>query len=94
MTLLAVTVALSGRVRSARRCGGGCDLVDGVADEDVELVRKQVARLPLVADRKLVRLPLHINDEAFADALVAAWREAAASAEKRQPSVRAHAPHR
>jgi uncharacterized protein (UPF0261 family) len=26
-------------------------------------------------DRKLQRLPLHINDEAFADALVAAWRE-------------------
>jgi uncharacterized protein (UPF0261 family)/ABC-type branched-subunit amino acid transport system ATPase component len=31
------------------------------------------------ADRKLLRLPLHVNDEAFADALVAAWREAAAS---------------
>ncbi|MCW5609161.1 MAG: Tm-1-like ATP-binding domain-containing protein [Rubrivivax sp.] len=29
------------------------------------------------ADRKLLRLPLHINDEAFADALVAAWREVA-----------------
>lgn len=28
--------------------------------------------------RKLQRLPLHINDEAFAQALVAAWREAAA----------------
>ncbi len=27
------------------------------------------------AEHKLVRLPLHINDEAFADALVAAWRE-------------------
>ena len=27
---------------------------------------------------KLIRLPLHINDEAFADALVAAWREVAA----------------
>jgi len=26
-------------------------------------------------DRKLVRLPHHINDEAFADALVAAWRD-------------------
>ena len=46
------------------------------------------------ADRKLVRLPLNINDEAFADALVAAWREVQATAEKRQPSVRAHAPHR
>jgi uncharacterized protein (UPF0261 family)/ABC-type branched-subunit amino acid transport system ATPase component len=28
-------------------------------------------------DRKLIRLPLHINDEAFADAVVAAWREIA-----------------
>ena len=46
------------------------------------------------ADRKLVRLPLNINDEAFADALVAAWREAAASAEQRQPSARTHAPNR
>ncbi len=27
------------------------------------------------ADRKLLRLPHHINDEAFADALVAAWRD-------------------
>ncbi|HYN62185.1 MAG TPA: Tm-1-like ATP-binding domain-containing protein, partial [Rubrivivax sp.] len=26
-------------------------------------------------DRRLLKLPLHINDEAFADALVAAWRE-------------------
>jgi uncharacterized protein (UPF0261 family)/ABC-type branched-subunit amino acid transport system ATPase component len=31
------------------------------------------------ADRKLIRLPMHINDEAFADALVAAWREVAAT---------------
>ena len=30
-------------------------------------------------DRKLQRLPLHLNDEAFAEALVAAWRELAAS---------------
>ncbi len=29
------------------------------------------------ADHKLLRLPLHINDEAFAEALVAAWREIA-----------------
>ncbi|MBK6005679.1 Tm-1-like ATP-binding domain-containing protein [Ramlibacter ginsenosidimutans] len=29
-------------------------------------------------DRQLKRLPLHINDEAFAQALVAAWREVAA----------------
>ena len=30
-------------------------------------------------DRKLVRLPLHLNDDAFAEALVAAWREIAVS---------------
>jgi uncharacterized protein (UPF0261 family) len=29
-------------------------------------------------NRKLQRLPLHLNDEAFADALVSAWREIAA----------------
>jgi uncharacterized protein (UPF0261 family) len=31
------------------------------------------------ADRRLQRLPLHLNDEAFADALVAAWHEVAAT---------------
>ena len=31
------------------------------------------------ADRKLQRLPLHINDDAFADALVAAWHEVSRS---------------
>jgi uncharacterized protein (UPF0261 family) len=47
------------------------------------------------ADRKLSRLPLNINDEAFADALVAAWREVAASAEQRPLSARpAYAPNR
>lgn len=35
--------------------------------------------------RKLLRLPLHVNDEAFADALVAAWQEVAGSA----PAARA-----
>ena len=45
------------------------------------------------ADRQLIRLPMHINDEAFADALVAAWREVAASAQ-RHPPARAYAPHR
>jgi uncharacterized protein (UPF0261 family)/ABC-type branched-subunit amino acid transport system ATPase component len=35
-------------------------------------------------ERKLIRLPLHINDEAFADALVAAWREVAATHAKQQ----------
>jgi uncharacterized protein (UPF0261 family)/ABC-type branched-subunit amino acid transport system ATPase component len=33
-------------------------------------------------DRRIVRLPLHINDEAFAQALVAAWREAVAPNER------------
>ena len=43
-----------------------------------------------------LRLPLHINDEAFADALVAAWREVASRAAARAslaPTTR-HAPHR
>ena len=47
-------------------------------------------------NRRLQRLPHHINDEAFADALVAAWREVS-----QQPTThnnhslgRSHAPHR
>ena len=43
-------------------------------------------------NRKLQRLPLHINDEAFADALVAAWREVAPPSTTAQ--IRSHAPHR
>jgi uncharacterized protein (UPF0261 family) len=35
-------------------------------------------------DRKLVRLAHHINDEAFADALVAAWREVSSHHKERQ----------
>ena len=35
--------------------------------------------------RRLLRLPLHVNDEAFADALVAAWQEVSAP----QPAARA-----
>ena len=41
------------------------------------------------ADHQLVRLPHHINDEAFADALVAAWRTVSARKEERT-----HATHR
>ena len=41
---------------------------------------------------RLQRLPLHINDEAFADALVAAWRELAVQNPPTQ--IRSHAPHR
>ena len=36
------------------------------------------------ADRRLMRLPHHINDEAFAQALVAAWREVSAGREARR----------
>ncbi|RYF14740.1 MAG: ABC transporter permease, partial [Comamonadaceae bacterium] len=38
-------------------------------------------------DRKLQRLPLHINDEAFARALVAAWREAAAPRQRTRSAL-------
>ena len=41
-------------------------------------------------NRKLQRLPLHINDEAFADALVAAWHEVSSTSNP----LRTHAPHR
>jgi uncharacterized protein (UPF0261 family)/ABC-type branched-subunit amino acid transport system ATPase component len=44
-------------------------------------------------DRKLMRLPLHVNDEGFADALVAAWHDAAANAAQRATRG-AHAAHR
>ncbi len=44
------------------------------------------------SNRKLQRLPLHINDEAFADALVAAWRDVASPSTPAQ--VRSHAAHR
>jgi uncharacterized protein (UPF0261 family)/ABC-type branched-subunit amino acid transport system ATPase component len=46
------------------------------------------------ADRKLVRLPHQINDDAFVDALVAAWREVAARATSTNSLARSHAPHR
>jgi len=45
------------------------------------------------ADRKLVRLPQHVNDEAFIDALVAAWREVAARSSTTS-LARSYAPHR
>jgi uncharacterized protein (UPF0261 family) len=40
------------------------------------------------ADHKLQRLPMHINDEAFADALVSAWREVAGAASPVRVGVR------
>jgi uncharacterized protein (UPF0261 family) len=44
------------------------------------------------ANRRLQRLPLHINDEAFAHALVAAWREVRAASDNPVES-RNHARH-
>ena len=46
------------------------------------------------ADRKLIRLPHHINDEVFIDALVAAWREVAARTPTTSLARSHHAPHR
>ena len=43
--------------------------------------------------RRLQRLPLHVNDEAFADALVAAWREVSALPSSTQGRT-TYAPHR
>jgi uncharacterized protein (UPF0261 family)/ABC-type branched-subunit amino acid transport system ATPase component len=43
-------------------------------------------------DRRLLKLPHHINDEAFAQALVAAWREVAPHTVR--PLERPHATHR
>jgi uncharacterized protein (UPF0261 family) len=49
---------------------------DPAADRALfEAIEQQFRPAP---NRKLVRLPLHVNDEAFADALLAAWREIAA----------------
>ena len=42
------------------------------------------------SERRLIRLPHHVNDEPFADALVAAWRELA----RLQPASSRHAAHR
>jgi uncharacterized protein (UPF0261 family) len=64
-------------------------------EADRALIEAIAQRFRAGADRKLVRLPLNINDEAFADALVAAWREVATSAEQGLPSARpAYAPNR
>jgi uncharacterized protein (UPF0261 family) len=45
------------------------------------------------AERKLVRLPNHVNDDAFIDALVAAWREVAARTSA-SSLARSYASHR
>ena len=57
--------------------------IDGGAfhdpDADAALFDTLEADLQQTAARRLTRLPLHINDPAFAAALVAAWREIAPS---------------
>jgi uncharacterized protein (UPF0261 family)/ABC-type branched-subunit amino acid transport system ATPase component len=64
---------------------GGVSAIDkpGAAfhdpDADRVLFDAIAANFRAGSDKKLIRLPHHINDEAFADALVAAWREVAAS---------------
>ena len=64
---------------------GGVSTIDmpGQPFHDVDADRALFAaieeRFRPSADRKLVRLPHHVNDEAFIDALVAAWREVASS---------------
>jgi uncharacterized protein (UPF0261 family)/ABC-type branched-subunit amino acid transport system ATPase component len=69
---------------------GGVSAIDkpGAAfhdpDADRALFEAIATNFRAGADKKLIRLPLHINDEAFADALVAAWREVAATHAKQQ----------
>jgi uncharacterized protein (UPF0261 family)/ABC-type branched-subunit amino acid transport system ATPase component len=69
---------------------GGVSAIDksGAAfhdpDADRMLFDTLAANFRAGNDKKLIRLPHHINDEAFADALVAAWREVAASHAKQQ----------
>jgi uncharacterized protein (UPF0261 family)/ABC-type branched-subunit amino acid transport system ATPase component len=65
---------------------GGVSAIDrpGAAFHDPEADRvlfdTLASHFRAAGDKKLVRLPHHINDEAFADALVAAWREVATAA--------------
>jgi uncharacterized protein (UPF0261 family)/ABC-type branched-subunit amino acid transport system ATPase component len=64
---------------------GGVSAIDkpGAAFHDAQADRVLfdtiAANFRAGSDRRLLRLPQHINDDAFADALVAAWREVAAS---------------
>ncbi len=53
----------------------GQPFFDAEADRALFMTLEQQFRTG--SNRKLQRLPLHLNDEAFADALVAAWREIA-----------------
>jgi len=62
-------------------------------DADRALFAALEARFRPAAEKKLVRLPHHINDEAFIDALVAAWRDVSSRPHAAAPA-RSHAPHR
>jgi uncharacterized protein (UPF0261 family) len=62
-------------------------------DADRALFTAIEERFRAGADRKLMRLPNHINDEAFIEALAAAWREVAA-ATSRSLLAHSYAPHR
>jgi uncharacterized protein (UPF0261 family)/ABC-type branched-subunit amino acid transport system ATPase component len=72
---------------------GGVSAIDkpGAAfhdpDADRALFDSIATNFRASADKKLIRLPHHINDEPFADALVAAWREVAASHAKQQRAI-------
>ena len=78
---------------------GGVSAIDrpGQPFHDLEADRALFAaieeRFRPSADKKLLRLPHHVNDEAFIDALVAAWREIASRTPVTTP-LRSHAPHR
>ncbi len=69
---------------------GGVSAIDkpGAAfhdpDADRTLFEAITANFRPGTDKKLIHLPLHINDEAFADALVASWREVAATHAKQR----------
>jgi uncharacterized protein (UPF0261 family)/ABC-type branched-subunit amino acid transport system ATPase component len=62
------------------------------ADADRALFEAIATNFRAGADRKLLRLPLHINDEPFADALVAAWREIATPSASTSPARTARTP--
>jgi len=78
---------------------GGVSAIDrpGQPFHDPEADRALFAaleeRFRPAAERKLLRLPHHINDDAFIEALVAAWRDVA-SRPQLASLARSHAPHR
>ena len=59
---------------------GGVSALDapGMAFHDPEADEALFAEIEAAAPDRVTRLPHHVNDPAFADALVAAWREVTA----------------